>query len=203
MVGAGAVVFAVMGYVVSRQTPPDFNVELNAKLLSAILGEPEEEVQSAVDYLCSPDPGSRTDKADGRRLIKVGAFTYHVVNGEMYHNIRNYEERKQYNRDAQAKYREKKKLEGVSVPAPEKVVSKKFKKPTKQELMEEGLDEANAEKFWNYYESKGWVVGRAPMKSWKGAVAGWKSRNFSDNGKPQREESGELDYKKILSDSQS
>jgi hypothetical protein len=29
------------------------------------------------------------------------------------------------------------------------------------------------EKFWNYYESNGWRVGRNPMKNWKAAAANW------------------------------
>lgn len=198
MVGAGAVVFAVMGYIVSKQSPPDFNVELNAKLLSAILGEPESEVQEAIEYLASPDPGSRTDKEEGRRIIKVGAFTYHVVNGELYHNIRNYEERKAYNRMAQAKYRDKKKLEGVKVPGPLKGPVR-FKKPTKSELVGAGLSESEADKFINYYESKGWVVGKSPMKSWKGAVANWKSNSW--NGSEGKTSSGMTD-KEILEASQ-
>lgn len=176
-------VFAVMGYVISEQRPPDFVVELNARLLSAILGEPEDEVQRAIDFLCAPDPGSRTDKEEGRRLIKVGAFTYHVVNGEMYHSIRNYEERKAYNRDAQAKYREKKKLEGIEIPAPKEGV-KRFQKPTIPELIEAGLDEKNANKFLNHFESNGWKVGgKGAMKDWRAAVRNWQSNDF--NGSPQ------------------
>ena len=31
----------------------------------------------------------------------------------------------------------------------------------------------DAEQFWNYYESKGWLVGRAPMKSWQSACVTW------------------------------
>ena len=31
-----------------------------------------------------------------------------------------------------------------------------------------------AEKFFDYYESKGWVVGKVPMKSWKAAARNWK-----------------------------
>jgi len=186
MVGSGAVVFAVMGYVISEQRPPDFVVELNSKLLSAILGEPEEAIQKAIEKLCAPDPGSRTDKEEGKRLIKVGAFTYHVVNGEMYHSIRNYEERKAYNRDAQAKYREKKKQEGVVVPEP-KETTKRFQKPAKQELIGAGLDEKNAEKFLNHYESNGWRVGgKGPMKDWRAAVRNWQSNNFSNgNSHPE------------------
>lgn len=124
MIGAGATVFALMGYVISRQQPPDFNVELNAKLISAILGEPEGEVIKAIEYLCAPDPISRSEKEDGRRLIKVGAFTYHVVNGEDYHAIRNYEERKAYNRDKQAEYRAKKNLPEKTQPQPKQSVTK-------------------------------------------------------------------------------
>ena len=30
-----------------------------------------------------------------------------------------------------------------------------------------------AEKFWHFYESKGWVVGKSPMKSWKSAIRTW------------------------------
>ena len=109
MVGAGACVFALMGYVISKQQPPDFTVELNSKLLAAILGETEDEIEKAVEYLCAPDPISRSPDNEGRRLLKVGAFNYHVVNGAAYNRIRNYEERKAYNREAQAKYRSRNK----------------------------------------------------------------------------------------------
>lgn len=67
-----------------------------------------------------------------------------------------------------------------------KLIKKKrkvFVKPTVQELqaqfIEKGLpkDVANtqANKFFNYFDSCGWVIGksRKPMVSWKGAVATW------------------------------
>ena len=31
----------------------------------------------------------------------------------------------------------------------------------------------DAEAFWNYYESKGWIVGRTPMKKWRSACVTW------------------------------
>lgn len=34
-----------------------------------------------------------------------------------------------------------------------------------------------AAKFWNHYESNGWMVGKNKMKSWKGAVATWVLNN--------------------------
>jgi len=31
----------------------------------------------------------------------------------------------------------------------------------------------NALKFWNFYEAKGWMIGKNKMKSWKSAIATW------------------------------
>ena len=40
-------------------------------------------------------------------------------------------------------------------------------------LKEQGAPVSEAEKFCNYHESRGWVVGKNPMKSWKAAVRTW------------------------------
>lgn len=39
-----------------------------------------------------------------------------------------------------------------------------------------GLPEIECQKFFHYYESNGWRVGRNRMKVWHGAMAGWKLR---------------------------
>lgn len=39
-----------------------------------------------------------------------------------------------------------------------------------------GLPEREARKFFNYYESNGWKVGRVKMVSFTNALAGWKLR---------------------------
>ena len=48
----------------------------------------------------------------------------------------------------------------------------KFVKPTIEEVAayvaEKGYP-IDAERFWNYYESKGWLIGRHVMRSWKAA----------------------------------
>lgn len=53
-----------------------------------------------------------------------------------------------------------------------------FQKPTIPELQlhcaKIGLPESEAEGFFHYHESRGWVVGRQPMKSWVSAMATWK-----------------------------
>jgi uncharacterized protein YdaU (DUF1376 family) len=55
-----------------------------------------------------------------------------------------------------------------------------FKKPTiddiKTQCISISLPLSESEKFFNYYESKGWRVGKSPMKSWKAALNTWKLR---------------------------
>ena len=34
-----------------------------------------------------------------------------------------------------------------------------------------------ADAFWNFYESKGWKVGKSPMVSWKAAIRTWEIKN--------------------------
>ena len=34
----------------------------------------------------------------------------------------------------------------------------------------------DADRFWNYYQSNGWMVGRNKMKDWKAAVRNWAAK---------------------------
>ena len=69
----------------------------------------------------------------------------------------------------------------------------RFQPPTLEEVYfyffekteKENFARREAEKFWNYYESNGWKVGRNKMKSWPHAAGGWLSR-CDDYGKPQQ-----------------
>ena len=59
-----------------------------------------------------------------------------------------------------------------------KVPSKRFTPPTSAEVMdymyEKGVNSSTEpEKFIDFYESKGWVVGKVKMKCWKAAVRNW------------------------------
>ena len=55
----------------------------------------------------------------------------------------------------------------------------KFVKPSIEEIrqycQEKGVN-VDAEQFFNFYESKGWVIGKSPMKNWRAAVATWAKR---------------------------
>ena len=63
----------------------------------------------------------------------------------------------------------------------------RFSKPTIDDLnnfKEEKQLKSDVDKFFNYHESKGWMVGKVKMKSWKKALLYWESnhKQWSDNG---------------------
>ena len=77
----------------------------------------------------------------------------------------------------------------------------RFTPPTLEEIKDYEAQKGytfSAEKFWGYYESNGWRVGKNPMKSWHGACVTWQGKqneesnnlNLNSNGiNTQRPES--------------
>ena len=62
-----------------------------------------------------------------------------------------------------------------------------FKKPTIEEIDSYCLERKNSitgEKFYNYYESVGWFIGKKKMKDWKACVRTWEEKN--KNSPPQQ-----------------
>jgi hypothetical protein len=67
---------------------------------------------------------------------------------------------------------------------------KKFVKPSipeiQEHLNEKGINNFDAEQFYNFYESKNWMIGKNKMSSWKAAVATWEKRNTQKPKKDNR-----------------
>ena len=58
--------------------------------------------------------------------------------------------------------------------------SSSFRKPTVEEIAafcRSRQNDVDAVAFFNFYESKGWMVGKNPMKDWKAAVITWETRH--------------------------
>lgn len=56
---------------------------------------------------------------------------------------------------------------------------RKFEKPTIEEVRkycEKRNNEIDPQKFIDFYESKGWLVGKSPMKDWKACIRTWEQR---------------------------
>lgn len=75
-----------------------------------------------------------------------------------------------------------------SIDANNTITASRFAPPTPSDVenyaTEKGLT-IDADKFCDFYESKGWMVGKNKMKDWKAAVRGWCSRDKT-NGTIQR-----------------
>ena len=69
--------------------------------------------------------------------------------------------------------------------------TKTFQKPTVDEIKNYCVSRKNdvdANRFFDYYESKGWMIGKSKMKDWKAAVRTWENKNKGEqaNGKIQQ-----------------
>jgi hypothetical protein len=55
--------------------------------------------------------------------------------------------------------------------------AKRFVRPTIDQVRDfckvNGINNVDAENFVNFYESKGWLVGKSPMKNWQASVRTW------------------------------
>lgn len=68
---------------------------------------------------------------------------------------------------------------------PQQQKSKKFVKPSIDEIKNycsERKNNIDANYFFDYYESKGWQIGKNTMKDWKAAVRTWERKNFNKDG---------------------
>ena len=57
------------------------------------------------------------------------------------------------------------------------IINPKTIEEVKSFFQEKGSNKKEGEKFYYFYESKGWKVGKESMKNWKMAAKGWISRN--------------------------
>lgn len=69
----------------------------------------------------------------------------------------------------------------------EKKPAKRFQKPTLDELIaykqKANLALVDCEVFFDFYESKGWVIGKNPMKDWQAAMRNWDRTERERGGK--------------------
>ena len=80
----------------------------------------------------------------------------------------------------------------------ERGTSRNFVPPTLSEVKaycQERNNGINPEQFIDFYESKGWFVGKNKMKDWKAAVRNWEQRRKEERGENDRVQETEWDPK--------
>lgn len=157
------------------------------------IDEKEEDVSVAVNYLikkglmvCTEDEaeltrmhemiGSETDKAklmrkkreqgsEGNNVTQISNNVTHLLP-----DVTNCYTEKEKEIDKELDIKE------TTTKVVVKKKRQKFEKPTKQQVDDycrELKVTFDSEKFIDYYESKGWYVGKNPMKDWKATVRNW------------------------------
>lgn len=96
-------------------------------------------------------------------------------------------------------------LEEPQKEAEAKKKRKVFRKPTLEEVQaycKERKNSVDAQRFIDFYESKGWKVGTSQMKDWKASVRTWEKRQTpqpqANNGLPSGSNSDFDDLKELL-----
>lgn len=129
-------------------------------------------------------------------MVEIVEDIIYISNWEKYQAIEKMELIRQQNRDRQKKwYETHKKLPNVmltdNLTQPNATDidididirdknNKRFIKPSVKDIADycnNNNYNIDAERFYDYYESKGWKVGKAPMKDWKAAVRMWNRNN--------------------------
>jgi hypothetical protein len=170
-------------------------VDMTREAIARRTNVPIKIVRTAIKELEHPDPRSRSSEYDGMRLKRLDEhrdWGWVIVNYQKYRAIANAEAYREVNREKVQAIRDRAKSPLASPLQAEAkaeayagneihVITRnnKFKKPEQNELelyaSKIGLPVLEIQKFYDYYESNGWRVGRNPMKSWQAAMRNWKN----------------------------
>lgn len=190
-------------------------VDMTQNAIAARTRIPLDKVKSFLALLEAPDEQSRTADNEGRRIEKFDThrnWGWVITNYAQFRALATDKDRREGIKQRVTRHREKSKqlLANQASNADSKAIESpyvyasdsdsaskgdargKFEKPAFETVklhgIKMGLPESECEKFFNYYESNGWKVGKNPMKLWTAAMANWK-RNWIErggkiNGKP-------------------
>jgi len=183
-------------------------VDMTPSAISRRTGIPIEHIKAGIELLEKPDPWSRTPDEEGRRLLRLDnhrEWGWQIVNHQKYKGLQDYDTVKQQNRDRQRRRRanqnEATDSNGLSRSVTDSHAqsrhtdkdtntntgNRRFTPPTVTEVRKYCQDRKNSvdpQRFVDFYEAKGWYVGKNKMKDWKAAVRTWegdKKKDSADN----------------------
>jgi len=157
-----------------------------------LLGAPEAETLAVLEELSVTGIASRVTEADKKVTLTCRRMV-REFNSHRNHALRQQRYREAHQVDAQvtgekSEVRSQKSEEDKNkrAQAP-RSLSRKFMKPTAEQVTEYGRQigfKLDGQTFCDFYESKGWVIGKSPMKSWQAAVKTWKRREHTPMTRP-------------------
>lgn len=190
-------------------------VDVTHQYIATVSGLELGEVVACMDRFCQPDPLSRSQDNDGRRLVCLEqhrSWGWRIVNHGKYaekarlihKNARDVEsgkaaERKRAERAASADVPRCPPASPSQAQAQAQAQKKKktgayAPRPSVSEVAEyisSRGSKVDPQQFVDFYESNGWKVGKNPMKDWRAAVRTWEQRNETDQRGMARNGRGE------------
>jgi hypothetical protein len=88
-------------------------VEMRQDVIAATTRVPVDIVEHALQKLAEPDPDSRDEQEEGRRIVSLGHNRWQIVSYAAYRDTKDEDERRAYNAERQRRHRAARKSEGV------------------------------------------------------------------------------------------
>ncbi len=144
----------------------------------------------ALKVLSEPDPDSRSQELEGRRIQAVDGGWF-IINGEKYRRKMSVDERREKNAIYQKNHRERKK--SVSTQADISAKSAQTEEETDTEKRKrkplsladcvafartKGISSEDAEAFWDSMEAGGWTRNGKALKDWQAHLRSYKSNGY-------------------------
>jgi hypothetical protein len=177
-------------------------VDMTPPALAARTSIPLEIIKAGIKQLEEADEYSRSPDHDGRRIVLIDPdrpWGWRIVNYAKYRDMRDREQRKEYMREYMRQKRKQEckheKLTEVNSKQPLAMLAHtdtdtdisltkvrdmpkrtRFVPPTVEQVaayVAERRSSVDAQRFVDHYTSKGWVVGKSPMKDWQASVRTW------------------------------
>lgn len=128
----------------------------------------------------------------------VTICNYNTYQGDNVHNVTTNEQPMNNQRTAsEQQVNTKKKEKNIKKDNNESNGVHKFTPPSLldvQNFIEQQRYSVNADSFFNFYESKGWMIGKNKMKDWKSAVRTWNTKNKAEQAASKDDRFISLDY---------
>lgn len=140
--------------------------------MADILGLSNQQVRTALKKL------EKSGEINKQSTSQYSIIT--VNNWNLYQQVNKRITNEQQTNNKRITTKQEERIENKEVVVIGKTTTTKFIPPTIQEVSDYCKERNNgidAERFWHYYNSKGWKIGKEPMKKWQSAVITWEKQD--------------------------
>ena len=158
-----------------------FELEHDARVIARNTGSTPQKVEEMMRYFVNIGLFENSNNTITCLKLAKRLTQSMTSNPQMREIIKNFKSHDAVMIESDEVMQDKIRLEEKRVDKPKKTVSR-FTPPTQEEVFDymqerDFAHRKESEAFVNFYESKGWLVGKSKMKDWKAAVRNWISRS--------------------------